>query len=524
MANYISSYIIDYNDSKQLKYGVINLCDNTTYYGSTTWSVTNNGGLTGLTVGGSPVKGVTLSTNNSKYLVITNTYTGTASDPEITVKASSNLVSCDTNNTCKITLRRACQRQYVIFEVEINDDSKGYVSSVGGFNDLKYGKNSEEISSAGLVWLNDIGINYPKDSSGNIQTYKILGNCSITLDPGNKLYFDFNDISVKLSLKNNVQNIVVNGEVKYKFNDDNYTTLDSLSSDIYTYSSTSDYPINITGCNYKTTKLHDLMDGLKTLHIRHVINLKYDDVTATEEEYVIIFKKNGSTITSGTMTGTNYTFDVYYKASNSSTEQSASGIIVSTSSSNSNVTTSYSGNTVTVKANLGVTGSFDINVCIKPSGASSNICGDLSLTHDTPVIENKKVTIEWAISHGYIMLYNNNTSINANSSNIVNSSGTSGSATLNLPHESKLSMSVSFSMPGAGYSGVTSKKTVKTRISCNDTMNPSSSSGTFDGCCLSSSGAYTLFSNGGIDFTVNFNDIIVSDGDTIFVDINLGVI
>ena len=178
-------------------------------------------------------------------------------------------------------------------------------------------------------------------------------------------------------------------------------------------------------------------------------------VTAKGKEvvtYSIIFKKNGSTITSGTMSGITYTFDVYYKASNSSTEQSASGIIVSTSSSNSNVTTSYSGNTVTVKTGILVTGSFNINVCIKPSGASSNICGDLSLTHDTPVVEDKKVTIEWTISHGNIMLYNNNTSINANSSNIVNSSGTSGSAKLSLPSEATLSMSVNFSMPGAGYS------------------------------------------------------------------------
>lgn len=240
--------------------------------------------------------------------------------------------------------------------------------------------------------------------------------------------------------------------------------------------------------------------------------------------YSIIFKKNGSTITSGTMSGTTYTFDVYYKASNSSTEQSASGIIVSTSSSNSNVTTSYSGNTVTVKAPVGVTGSFNINVCIKPSGASSNICGDLSLTHDTPVVEDKKVTIEWAISHGNIMLYNNNTSINANSSNIVNSSGTSGSAKLSLPPEATLSMSVNFSMPGAGYSVATSRKTVKATISCNAAMEPSSSSGTFSGCCLRSNGNYTSFTNGGINCTTNFSNIAVEDGETIFVDINLAAI
>ena len=347
MANYISSYIIDYNDSKQLKYGVINLCDNTTYYGSTIWSVTNNGGLTGLTVGGSPVKGVTLSTNNSKYLVIINTYTGTASDPEITVKASSNLVSCDTNNTCKITLRRACQRQYVIFEVEINDDSKGYVNNVIGSSTLEYGKNSSKIANAGLVWLNKVGINYPEDSSGNIQSYEILGNCSIALDPGDKLYFDFNDISVSLSLTNNVQNIVVSGEAKYKFDDDTYTTLDSLSSDVYTYSSTSDYPIKITGCNYKTTKLHDLMDGLKTLHIRHVINLKYDDVAAT---VVYKFYKHESTLIEISSASETYTIDNnhtyslndiirvgenYYACAESPTDNSVSATLFTISNFNS---------------------------------------------------------------------------------------------------------------------------------------------------------------------------------------------
>ena len=55
-------------------------------------------------------------------------------------------------------------------------------------------------------------------------------------------------------------------------------------------------------------------------------------------------------------------------------------------------------------------------------------------------------------------------------------------------------------------------------------MNPSSSSGTFSGCCLSSSGAYTLFKNDGINCTTNFSNITVEDGDTIFVDINLGAI
>ena len=159
--------------------------------------------------------------------------------------------------------------------------------------------------------------------------------------------------------------------------------------------------------------------------------------------------------------------------------------------------------------------------------SSSNICNSLPV-HFTGISSgggsSKSITIEWAISYDNLILYNNNTSIDVGLTNKVNSSDTSGSTTVDLNSESNLNMSVSFSMPGAGYSGVTSKKTVKTRISCNALMNPSSSSGTFDGCCISNSGAYTLFSNGGIDCTANFNDIIASDGDTIFVDINLGVI
>ena len=97
MADYISSLFINYKDTKQLKYGVNNICDNTTYYGSTTWSVIDNGGITGLAVDGSSHDGVILSSNDEKYLVVTNRYTGTTFDPVITVKASSNLVSCDTN-------------------------------------------------------------------------------------------------------------------------------------------------------------------------------------------------------------------------------------------------------------------------------------------------------------------------------------------------------------------------------------------------------------------------------------------
>lgn len=305
MADYISSLFINYKDTKQLKYGVNNICDNTIYYGSTTWSVINNGGITGLAVDGSQYTGVTLSENNAKYLVITNEYTGTTSDPVITVKASSDLVSCDTNNTCKITLKRACWRQPVIFELVINDDSKKYTTSITGYNNLWWGKSSSSISIgyAGKISINDNNIENGICNYITTEDTTIHGNCNSALSSGDKIYFSFHDININASLKNNVQNVSVSGEVKYKFGDDTYTTLDSLSSDIYTYTSTSN-SINITGCNYKTTQLHDLMDGFKTLYIKHIINLKYDNVVTKDycPSVSIELYDNSNNVISGTST------------------------------------------------------------------------------------------------------------------------------------------------------------------------------------------------------------------------------
>lgn len=279
MANYISSYVIDYNDSKQLKYGVINLCDNTTYYGSTTWSVIDNGGIIGLTVDGSTHDGVVLSSNDDKYLVITNTYTGKNADPVIIVKASSDLVSCDSNNTCTITLKRACYMQPVMFEVKINDDSKGYATSITGNVNLHFGVITDN-GSLGIGFGGKLEINSATNSTNDYITdspINIPSNCNLNNTNGKGIYFHFNDITLNISLNNNVQNVSVSGEAKYKFDGATYTTLDSISSESYTYTSTSN-SITITGCDYTTTKLNGLMDGLKTLYIKHIINLKYDEV------------------------------------------------------------------------------------------------------------------------------------------------------------------------------------------------------------------------------------------------------
>ena len=528
MANYISSLSIDYKDTKQLKYGVINSCDNTTNYSSTTWSVTDNGGLTGLTVGGDSVSGVTVSTANSgNYLVVTNTYTGTTSGPVITVKASSNLVSCDTNNTCAITLKRACYYQPVIFEVEINNNLNVSVISATGDVKLRFGVITD-TTNTWIGWCGEINV----DGIGNYTASKIdiPSNCNI--NGVNKIYFNFADTTLNVSLSNNAQNIAVSGVAEYKFDGDTYQTLDNLPSSVYTYSSTNN-SISITKCDYTTTQLNGLLDGFKTLYIKHIITLGYGETS----EYIIIFKKGELQIESAESNRmpSRYTFDVYYRPKDSFEEQSASGIITFVSSSSTYYNATFRGNIVTLSKNIGGIGDvfpddieFDVKVCIKPSGVSSNICNSLPV-HFTGISgggggSSKYITIEWAISYGNVMLYNNNTSIDVGLTNKVNSSDTSGSITVDLNSESNLNMSVNFSMPGAGYAGPPPSKTVRTAILCNSIMNPTSSSGTFDGCCIGSNGAYTLFSNGGIDCTANFNNIAVSDGDVININIRLNVI
>ena len=318
---------------------------------------------------------------------------------------------------------------------------------------------------------------------------------------------------------NYIQSTSNTNKMNFAFNNGLNTHLIGCSDN---YNSSGSYTINLK-----------YYDREMTISFPVTFNLTYN---GNVSEYIIIFKKNNSTIESAESNKMplKYTFDVYYRPKDSFEEQSASGIIMLVSSSSKYYNATFKFNIVTLSKNIGGIGDvfpddieFDVKVCIKPSNASSNICNSLPV-HFTGISSgggsSKSITIEWAISYDNLILYNNNTSIDVGLTNKVNSSDTSGSTTVYLNSESNLNMSVSFSMPGAGYSGVTSKKTVKTRISCNALMNPSSSSGTFDGCCISNSGAYTLFSNGGIDCTANFNDIIASDGDTIFVDINLGVI
>ena len=533
MANYISSLSIDYKDTKQLKYGVINSCDNTTNYSSTTWSVTDNGGLTGLTVGGDSVNGVTVSTANSgNYLVVTNTYTGTTSDPVITVKASSNLVSCDTNNTCAITLKRACMYQPVIFEVEINNNLNVSVTSVTGDVKLRFGVITD-TTNTWVGWCGEINV----DGIGNYTASKIdiPSNCRLNNSNGKGIYFNFYDTTLNISLSNNIQNIAVSGRAEYKFDGDTYQTLDNLPSSVYTYSSTNN-SISITECDYTTTQLNGLLDGFKILYIKHIITLGYNE----SSEYVIIFKKGELPIEfiESKLMPMRYTFDLYYRPKDSFEEQSASGIITSVSSSSTYYTATFIGNTITLAQKIGSIGDvfpddieFDVNVCIKPSNVSSDICNSLPVhfTKESSGGSSKSITINWSVSYpDGLMIYNYNTSIDVGLTNYVNSDATSGSVSEDFASNiTSRNISVNFSLQSAGYLGSLENKykgkSVKVLIGCSGFMGSSSSSGNNTGCCLGSSGTAVMLTPP-VDFTANFDNVSITDGAVINIDIKLTVI
>ena len=528
MANYISSYTIDYLKNKQFKYGVINSCDNTTNYSSTTWSVIDNGGIEGLSVDGSEVNGVSLTTQSTtKYLIVTNAYKGTASDPVITVKASSNLVSCDTNNTCAITLKRACWHQPVIFEVEINNNLNVSATSVTGTIGLGWDVNALNIGHFGEIEINGIG-NYTASS------FDLPSNCYLTSED-TKIYFRFYNININVSLSNNVQNISVAGGVEYKFAGDTYQTLNSLPSSAYTYSSTSN-SISITDCNWSTSQLNGLLDGFKTLYIKHIITLGYNG----SSEYVIIFKKGELPIEfiESKLMPTRYTFDVYYRPKDSFEEQSASGIITSVSSSSTYYTAKFNGNTVTLAQKIGSIGDvvpddieFDVNVCIKPSNVSSDICNSLPVhfTKESSSGSSKSITINWSVSYpDGLIIYNYNTSIDVGLTNYVNSDATSGSVSEDFaPNITSRNISVNFSLQSAGYLGSLENKykgkSVKVLIGCSGFMGSSSSSGNNTGCCLGSSGTAVMLTPP-VDFTANFDNVSITDGAVINIDIKLTVI
>ena len=285
----------------------------------------------------------------------------------------------------------------------------------------------------------------------------------------------------------------------------------------------------------------------------YTINLKYYDREMTisfpvtfnltyngSSEYVIIFKKGNSTIESVELNQMPiiYAFNVYYRPKNSFEEQSASGIITSVSSSSTYYTAKFNGNTITLAQKIGSIGDvvpddieFDVRVCIKPSGASSDICNSLPVhfTKESSGGSSKSITINWGVSYpSNLMIYNNNTIIDVGLTNYVNSDATSGSIPIDFaPYITSRDISVNFSLQSAGYLGSLENKykgkSVKVLIDCSGFMMASSSSGNNTGCCLSSSGTAVMLTPT-VDFTSNFDNVSITDGLVINIDIKLTVI
>ena len=233
-----------------------------------------------------------------------------------------------------------------------------------------------------------------------------------------------------------------------------------------------------------------------------------------------------------------YTFDVYYRPKDSFEEQSASGIITSVSSSSTYYSATFDGNTITLEQKIGSIGDvipddieFDVKVCIKPSDASSNICNSLPVhfTKESSGGSSKSITINWNVLYpDGLMIYNYNTSIDVGLTNYVNSDATSGSVSEDFaPNITSRNISVNFSLKSAGYLGNLENKykgkSVKVLIDCYGFMMATSSSGNNTGCCLGSSGA-TVILTPPVNFTSNFDNVSITDGAIINIDIKLIVI
>ena len=306
-----------------------------------------------------------------------------------------------------------------------------------------------------------------------------------------------------------------------------------------------------SGCFYigvkcNTKDLVKLFNDFTAFSAKFKFNLSYsnasipvtiDIIKDKVAQYVIIFKKGNSTIESVELNQMPiiYAFNVYYRPKNSFEEQSASGIITSVSSSSTYYTAKFNGNTITLAQKIGSIGDvvpddieFDVRVCIKPSGASSDICNSLPVhfTKESSGGSSKSITINWSVSYpDGLMIYNYNTSIDLGLTNYVNSDATSGSIPIDFaPYITSRDISVNFSLRSAGYSRYAySGKKVSVKTSCDAMQYESSTSGNSIGCCLGNSGAAVMFTSA-IDFTSNFNGIRIIDGLVINISINLSVV
>ena len=299
---------------------------------------------------------------------------------------------------------------------------------------------------------------------------------------------------------------------------------------------------HLIGCsdNYNSSGSYTInlkyYDREMTISFPVTFNLTYNGLS----EYVIIFKKGELPIEfiESKLMPTRYTFDVYYRPKDSFEEQSASGIITSVSSSSTYYTATFIGNTITLAQKIGSIGDvfpddieFDVNVCIKPSNASSDICNSLPVhfTKESSGGSSKSITINWSVSYpDGLMIYNYNTSIDVGLTNYVNSDATSGSIPIDFaPYITSRDISVNFSLQSAGYLGSLENKykgkSVKVLIDCSGFMMASSSSGNNTGCCLSSSGTAVMLTPT-VDFTSNFDNVSITDGLVINIDIKLTVI
>lgn len=251
--------IIESNAKKYV--GYITRCDNSYSYNGT-WSPNTS------------VTGIGVSVSDS-VISVWNT-NSTTEDVSIDFTWTSSKLSDCIKKFTVVAKGKNCPTYNVILVSEFNDDSDGLLESVSGNVQLYlYSVVGSGGTSSDAVCSNDIN----KVGEVTSQPSTIPNNCSGV----NNVKFIFDNVDLTCSFSGNIGNFTVSGGIEYRLGDSgSYTVLyDSVKN--YTVSTTSN-SATIGKCDIEDTTLWAMMDGSKTLYLKHVITMNYD--ISVEHAYV----------------------------------------------------------------------------------------------------------------------------------------------------------------------------------------------------------------------------------------------
>lgn len=205
---------------------------------------------------------------DSTYITLWNANSTDSDVKAIFTWTSSKLSTCQ--KSLEVTASKAdCPGFNAVFVVVFNDDSDGLLESVSGNVQLNFNIINDSIEHPVLGTIGNIAINSTGEFSDEPET--IIAGCTNTVD---NVKFIFDNVDLTCSFSGNIVNFTVSGGIEYRLGDSgSYTTLSSVNN--YNVS-ILDSSVTIGKCSIEDTSLWSMMDGSKTLYLKHVITMNYD--------------------------------------------------------------------------------------------------------------------------------------------------------------------------------------------------------------------------------------------------------